>query len=161
MKTITEHLKDSKSLYSVLDKVTGCSKERKIPTNKSNIEIAEELATFYTEKISRIRENISTPKESMNSSLVPCSNATITNSFNNFFKITETEFDTILSQMNNKTSNSDPVPTSIIKQSSNIIKAIILHIINNSLQNHVFPDALKNDLITPVIKDEKKRCGRF
>ena len=67
----------------------------------------------------------------------------------------------ILSSMQNKTSKLDPIPTSVIKQSADLLQHILMHIINSSLQQTYFPNELKNAIVTPVIKDESKKTDDF
>lgn len=148
----------SKDLYGVLGKITGRCKEKTIPTNADNKTIAEEMGKYYTEKIVNIRNNIKAKNSStLHSEFIP----KVKEGFYAFTPINSEQLMKIISTMKNKTCRSDPMPTSLVKSCMSLLQHILLHIINISLSNNVFPHQLKTALVTPIIKDENKNAEDF
>ena len=123
------------------------------------MEIAEDMATYYTSKISKIREKIT--NEIGHRAEVPTSSRKDLHKFTKFSPISREELQRTLSSMNNKTSRTDPIPTSTIRQSLYLLAPILLQIINLSISQNIFPDDLKNALITPILKSETKDPDEF
>ena len=63
--------------------------------------------------------------------------------------------------MKNKSSRAAPISTAVVQQNIDLLAPILLHIINLSLTNNLFPEELKNLLITPIIKNETKNQDEF
>jgi hypothetical protein len=149
----------------VLKKLTGTGNEKIVPTFKSKVDIAEDMAVFYTNKIDRIRHGIVNElphgQESDNIPVTVNSSYSDVNDFQIFSTINVDELKKIVSAMKNKTSRADPISTSIVRQSIDLLAPILLHIINSSLTKNVFPEQLKTALITPIIKDEAKNPDEF
>ena len=162
---LTHNNKDSKQLFSVLKKLTGTVKEKIIPTSKSKVDTAEDMAVFYTKKISKIRQVITNELQNGQESyktILPITGARLDeNSFNMFSMININELKKILSEMKNKSSRADPISTSIVQGSIDLLAPILLHIINSALKQQCFPEELKKALITPIIKNEMKNPEDF
>ena len=150
-KKITTCNKDSKQLSKVLRKITGSTAEKFIPTNDENSVTCEKMADFYVKKISDIRnEMINDGDFNMNR---PVCKGGFLNKFNT---IDSNQLRKIIISTKNKTCQSDPIPTKFVKKSLNHLIPIFLHIINSSIQEKIFPDLLKNAILTPIIKDPSK-----
>ena len=144
----------------MLKKLTGCTREKVIPTFHNEKTIAEEMADFYTEKITRIRDEVQS--NSTNYISHPSrGRLQIGKEFAMFQAISMENLKEIMSTMKSKTSRSDPIPTSIVKQGMALLQHVLLHIINSCLEQNYFPDLLKKALVTPVIKDESKNADDF
>ena len=50
----------------------------------------------------------------------------------------------------------DPIPTTVIKKCIDHLLPILVHIINASIINSVFPNDFKKAIVTPIIKDATK-----
>lgn len=160
LESIKENISNSKNLFGILRNLTGTKKEKTFPTSKGQDLVAEDMADFYNEKISKIRNDITDNASQHRSKST--SNYTINDfSFTKFTAITIEELEKCVSEMKNKTSQSDPAPTWLVKKSMELLKHILLHIVNSSLRENIFPEELKNALITPVIKDERKSSEEY
>ena len=129
-----------------------------IPSYESEDVVAEEMSSFYLNKISKIRQDIENTTFSHHTTKILSTKknkAHVSNhlNFTNFEKINEQDLKSMLTTMNNKVCKLDPAPTSLIKQCFAHLSPIILHIINKSFKENKFPDLLKHALVTPVIKD--------
>ena len=157
---IQKNLSNSRNLYAVLRKVTGCCKEKCIPTGRSKKVIADEMANFYSEKISKIREEVQTSSASQEYSRNTISSQNL-RIFEKFSQVNESELRKCISEIKSKTCKADPIPTSLVKENLDILMPILLHIINSCIQQRIFPDQLKNGLVTPIIKDNRKCTDDF
>ena len=156
---LTENITDSKQMFKVLKRLTGTRKAKTLPTSK-NKDVAEEMASFYTKKISNIRDAIMTEQYHDDTEPVTLASPDA-NKFTMFQPIDRNELKQIMFSMKSKTSRADPVETSVVKQSFDILAPVLLHIINSCISQNCFPDSLKKALITPIIKDETKNCEEF
>ena len=71
---------------------------------------------------------------------------------NNFEPVDENEICKIISRLANKSCSLDILPTWMVKQCTNIIVPKLTYIVNLSLSTGVFPDVLKQAVITPILK---------
>jgi hypothetical protein len=71
-----------------------------------------------------------------------------------FSNIDTLELKEVLSDINKKECEQDPIPLKLLMQCIEEVETIILFIVNSSLSSGKFPTALKNALVRPVIKDE-------
>ena len=69
-----EFRNDPKSLFKVLNEITGKQKESVVPMNEDNQETAEKMSNFYIEKVIKIREEISKQQNSKSSKVVELQN---------------------------------------------------------------------------------------
>ena len=60
--------------------------------------------------------------------------------------------------MTNKATQSTYIPTKLIKENSDIFGNVIFGNYNNCISYSIFPNSLKNAIITPVHKKGTKTC---
>ena len=99
-KKISTSMKDPKSLFRTLNTVSGRIKKNTLPTFDSDINVAEELSKYYTNKIADIRRTI-TNNNLTNQYLEPepISGPDEPNIFNQFQTITLTDLNKIIKSM--------------------------------------------------------------
>ena len=162
---ITESLSNSRNLYRVLGNLTGNTKSKSLPNKEEGGKaVAEMMSDFYIDKINNIRKQIDVHNiQERKSELHKCDDTNLPekNHFTTFSQITYSDLKEIMLGAKSKTCKLDPIPTTIVKQSFHLLYPILLRIINFSLQNNIFPDLLKNALVTPVIKSESKDPEAF
>ena len=134
---LTEHSSDARELFSLLRKLTGAEKDKVYPSNNNKEVTAEQMANFYTNKIINIRKNIM--DENNNVSVETNSVCNIEPVFTEFTPINHEDLKRILSSMKNKTSREDPIPTSAVRQSFDLLSFILVHIINLAISQGTFP----------------------
>ena len=150
--------RDPRSMYKILDKLIGKEQDDILPDNAVNDPrcVAESFVTFFANKIDDIREDI---KSTSNLECdLDAHNAKYSSNadnilFQKFHTITEEELLQLVNDMNNKSCQLDPLPTSIAKKCIGSLKKILVHIINTSLTNSDVPSVLKHATIRPTIKD--------
>ena len=69
-----------------------------------------------------------------------------------FSPATEDEIKRIIINSSNATSDSDPIPTHIVKQCIEVLLTPITNIVNNSLQTGIFPKDYKKAIVIPLLK---------
>ena len=150
-------IRKPKQLFKTLGKLTGNVQENTLPTFDTSVTVANQMAQFYTDKITTIRKNLCSghktcyKKQSNESTVI----------FDKFSIIDMDELKQVIALMNSKTCKLDPAPTSIIMKIELLLYPIILHIVNTMLETGVFPDDLKHALVTPIIKDLNKNCNEL
>ena len=77
------------------------------------------------------------------------------NNLSSFLPISEEYLTNMIKRNNNKYSSVDNIPSKILRDIQTICKNQLLNIINCSLVEGIFPDALKITHVTPTIKDKK------
>ena len=76
--------------------------------------------------------------------------------FHNFTPFSNSQVIEIIKTMNNKTSKLDPLPHLIFNECVDILISPIVTIINKSLSSGIFPESLKQAVITPILKSKDK-----
>ena len=78
-----------------------------------------------------------------------------------FETISDTDLKKILSDLNKKECEEDPIPLKLLMQCFDEVKPIVSFIINDSLVTGIFPSVLKSALVRPAIKDDKGDVNSF
>ncbi len=110
--------------------------------------IAEDFATFFTEKTRTISNQFSPPHTQ---DLQPTTSTAQTPIFS-FCPLTEAEVSKLLLSSHPKTCPLDPIPTHLLQAISPTLLPALTHIINTSLLTGTFPTAFKRAQVTPLLK---------
>ena len=143
---VTEAGKDKKKLFSLIDTMTGRKKPNPLPPSMSNEELAQEFATFFINKIRKIRDALDTcpkfkPTQHNNSK-----------SFLNFTKLAEGGVETIIMSMATKSCKLDVLPTKLLKDIITPLLLLLTKIINLLLTEGLFVEEWKVAIICPLLK---------
>ena len=118
------------------------------------------LMKWHLEKINKIRKQLDTNEKDMNTG-EENSDMSNTKYLEKFQPITSNELKSIICSMKTKTCKLDPIPTQFVKKFMQYLLPIILHVINSSIHNKVFPNILKKAIVTPLIKDKSKSHDEY
>ena len=151
-KKIDECAGNPKQFHKILGKLTGYTKERSLPHCDNTNTLAEEFSTYFSEKVTKIRQSISSNVSTEQRRRFTTANST----FQCFEEIDLQELIKVASQMNSKTCDLDPVPTIVVKKYMTLLAPVILRIINLSITTCTFPSSLKHAIVTPVAKSSVK-----
>ncbi len=110
--------------------------------------IAEDFATFFTEKTRTISNQFSPPHTQ---DLQPTTSTAQTPIFS-FCPLTEAEVSKLLLSSHPTTCPLDPIPTHLLQAISPTLLPALTHIINTSLLTGTFPRALKQARVSPLLK---------
>ena len=142
---------NKKETYSIVNQLLNKDlKKGIIPDTKPANELCDEMQKYFQEKVDNIySEMISTHDTDQREAL-----AFVGCKLSQFQPISDKELAEILSEVNKKECEADPIPIKLLFQVINEVTPIIKFIVNDSLKRGVFPEPLKNALVRPVIKDE-------
>ena len=145
-KLIFDNSHDSKKLWRELHKVLHRSHGTTLPSCESSKSLADRFATFFSNKIMKIRESFSS-SESSNTVHPPFDPPKLTV----FTQVTQDEIAKIISKSPTKSCLLDPLPTFLIKECMDIILPLITKLVICSLSEGLVPDGFKK-AVTPLIK---------
>ena len=137
---------DSKKLFSLITNLTNKPEPQKWPTHNTKEELAEDFATFFQNKILKIRElfNGTEQYEATTDQSVPL--------LRRFAPLTEKQVSLIIKQMKSKTCELDDIPTKILKKILPTVCPLITRIVNTSLTTGGFSTKWKTAVVRPLIK---------
>ena len=127
-------------------KVLHRTSETVLPAHSSDKSLADMFASFFSNKISKIRDTFSTSGSFNDApdSLPPA--------FNAFMPVTEDEVYKCISESPTKSCSLDPIPTFLLKDCLDILLSSITKLVNHSLIEGSFSNSFKKAVVTPLIK---------
>ena len=127
-------------------KVLHRTSETVLPAHSSDKSLADMFASFFSNKISKIRDtfSISGSFNDAPDSLPPA--------FNALMPVTEDEVYKCISESPTKSCSLDPIPTFLLKDCLDILLSSITKLVNHSLIEGSFPNSFKKAVVTPLIK---------
>ena len=135
-----------KILFSLINTMPGSRKSNPLPPSTSDEELAEEFATFFMNKIKKIRDALDThPK-------FKPSQQNTSKSFDNFNRLPEDEVEKITMSMPSISCKLDVLPTKVLKEIIKILFPLLTKIINLSLSEGLFVKEWKVAIICPLHK---------
>lgn len=144
---------DQKNLFSWANKLLHISKTSPLPTDVSDKCLSDKMATFFKNKIDKIREELEVLKQSSEPNALEESHTLSANQLLTFFEtVSETEIQKIIMSSASKSSCLDPLPTSLLKECLHELLPTITNIINKSLTSSTVPDIMKKAAILPILK---------
>ena len=148
---INDNKDDPKGLFKTINKALNRRGETSYPPHTSEKELADNFSRFFNNKISNIRENLDSQKNTVNDQY-KTENAKFTVPFNEFKALNEDEVRELVKKSPNKYCELDPLPTWILRDCLEEILPILTKIINLSLQLGDMPTSLKHAIIKPLLK---------
>ena len=137
--------RDTKKLYKIINNITGTKEDNPMPPGDSDMEIAQSFAEYFVEKIDKIRDKFEyVPPYSPPVEDIP--------KFSKFTPLTEEETRKLVSSLQNKSCEIDPVPAKVFQMLQNELIPIYTRIINLSLEQGEFAQDWKNCSVKPLIK---------
>ena len=148
---------DTKMLYKKLNRLLGKAGIN-LPAHKDAKKLANDFGNFFSDKVVKIREGISTidTDDTLWDSLENASNDN-ENGKGNLDRFEELSLDQVgelVLNMSDKFCDLDPIPTFLLKECLEELGPIIQFIINQSIRQARFPSQLKTALIKPNLKEE-------
>jgi len=121
-----------------------------LPSFSSATSLANSFASFFIDSVSKL--HLSLTSSSPTASPHSPSPSTLPPDFSIFQPASEAEISKTLPGCHNKQSDSDPIPTCLLKQCSSILVPTITNIINLSLSSGEFHPIFKQSVISPLLK---------
>ena len=148
---------NKKVTYKIVNQLMDRDLSKNIrPSHKPDSIICEEMKTYFKEKVEKIYSDIE--NEAMDCKNIPTQELTPQykgEKWEKFELIDEEMLRSVLSDLNTKECEADPIPVKLLLQCIDEVKTILLFIINQSLQTGIFPSAAKSAIVRPAVKDYK------
>ena len=143
---ITANNKDPTKLWQSLRKVRHCPCETVLLAHSSEKSLADTFASFFTNKISKIRDTFST-SGSFNDApdMVPAA-------INTVKPVTENEVSKCINESSTKSCLLDPIPTFLLKDCLDILLLSITKLVNYPLIEGSFQSTLKKAIASHSLK---------
>ncbi len=148
-KLIEDNSEDPKTLFKVINKAIHRKQDNPMPQGKTNQELADEFADFFTDKIANIRTKI---EQDPLSNTPQVEQKRYKTELRNFNLLTEENVRKLLMKSSNKHCELDPIPTTLLKLCIEDLLPLITKIINLSLTLGDMPHILKDAIIKPLLK---------
>jgi exonuclease III len=145
---------DTKALYKKVYRLTGDSTQER-PYGKDTTKLAESFKNFFAGKVNDIRSGIEEESRHLVRELLDEGDRESVYTgpeFGKFDCITSEHLLQAISKMSNKFCCLDPIPTFLLKECSQELAPILLHIVNCSMIQGEFPSEMKNAVVKPTIK---------
>ena len=120
-----------------------------LPSHNSEKYLTERFSDHFINKITNLRENLA---KCPSPSQAEINTKSCTSFFFEFNEITMETARTVIERSPSKSCLSHPMPTKTLQSCLNELLPVITTFVNSSLQEGVFPDALKEGLLHPKIK---------
>ena len=117
--------------------------------------LGDEFATSFTAKIDTLHNDLLVKKKALNDSAKCVTDEVLTMSSTKFSTFTEMKLDDIrelAATVFSKSCVLDPLPSSIIKQCTDVLLPTITNIVNLSLREGWMPTCLKSAVLSPLLK---------
>ena len=142
---------NTKDMYATINDLLNKT-QKVLPTlDCSHQALANEFLSFFIEKVDKIRNNVkpgTRVDEEVKMIEVNVNNCCM----DTFAPLTESDVEKIIKRFPSKSCHLDTLPTWLVKDNLVILLPIFTRIVNCSLMSGIFPNALKQSIITPVIK---------
>ena len=149
---------DPKNLHRVLGELMGNKPQKIFPTKLSEEVVAENMGSFYIEKVQKIRQNIILENngnvEDNESKMFDqeIKQNVIKSKLKSFENISLDGIRQIVLGLKKKYCSLDPCPADVLMQLVDVLCPMYLEFVNKCITEAIFPDQLKYAMITPVIK---------
>ena len=136
-----------KDMYATINGLLNKS-TRILPIRDSNMELADNLLSFFINKIEKIRSNVCSQMLPLVTEPLPTNSEF---SMSGFEQFTSEEVKQIIMRFPSKSCSLDSLPSWLVKENIPILLPVITTIVNASLSTGIFPSNLKHSIIAPVI----------
>ena len=146
---LSSNLTNPKKLWNTINKLLHRIAKPSFPSSFNLDSLPQSFATFFSDKIHKLRSSILSGTTTSSPHLPPVSKPP---DLSFFHPATIAEVSTLLSSSPDTSCDLDPIPTSLLKQCKSVLLPTITNIINLSLSTGVFPDQFKNCSVHPLLK---------
>ena len=152
---------DKKKTYQLVNDLMDRESHRNChPNDKPSHIVASEMQKFFEDKVKNIYTEIKRSYPRI-SKVNDNSSDFRGEHFTEFSSIDETQLTSIISELNKKNCELDPLPIKLFLECLDVMKPILLFIVNDSLKTGIFPEDLKHALVKPSIKDQSKDINEY
>ena len=145
-KKINESKNNMKQLFHLVNNITMSKTPNPIPEGKTDAQLAGEFASFFLNKIKKIRFQFQNTDQ-----YIPEVNDSVPR-LHELLPLTDEEIEKEICSMNNKACELDAIPTYLIKDILPAVLKTITQIANMSPTTSTFPLDWKTAIVRPLIK---------
>lgn len=145
---VNDNAHDPKLLFKTLDNLLHSTKDRPLPMHTSASELACEFATYFDEKVTRVKGQLGLAVDLSQLDDSP----KYTTELTRLQEVSLEEISKLIRESPSKTCDLDPVPTWLIKKCCAELAPVITCIVNMSFNNAMVPSSFKHAIILPVLK---------
>jgi hypothetical protein len=138
-----------RQLWNTVNKLLHHTSVSILPSSNSNSALSQSFATFFSDKIHKLHTTLLFNLDRVSPHLPP---PVAPSKYSSFTPVTIDEVSNLLSQSPDTNCDSDPIPTSLLKQCSSVLLPTITQIINLSLSTGIFPHQFKGSSVHPHLK---------
>ena len=145
---IAENSSNQKVLFNTVDKLLYRKSEKRYPTETMPIQLVNNFANFFHDKITTIRKELSddaSPANNLWSDERHCDTE-----LTQFEIMNDSQVEHFLDKI--KSCQLDPIPASILNKCKVTLLPIFTKIVNLSLQTAIMPTQLKTAMVKPKLK---------
>ena len=138
-------------LFKTVNELFNKTKSSSMPTSSTDAEISEDFARFFTHKVDKIQDTL----KELRAGTEPFPemiHQNLSTTFPFFNAVTVDEIEKIIKTSPVKSSNLDPIPTTLLKNCLHLLLPSKTSIINLSLSSATVPSVFKHAAITPILK---------
>ena len=145
---------DSKGTWKVINHLLNKNKEKLLPDYCSKLQLADDFEFYFKNKIDKLSKEIKSNGNysNYNSTIVPKKVDAESITFSKFELVSSEELKVVFKSIKNKYSSVDDTPTILFQPILNSSLKFILEIVNQSLKEGIFPQALKTSHVLPIAK---------
>ena len=149
---IQDNSSSQRQLFSTAKKLLSNGDNRAVyPPVDDNIKLANQLGTFFIQKIETIGFNLDNMAQGLPT--LPDDHAPVSPPpFSKFSPLTEEKVSKLINSSTKKSCTLDPMPTSLVIDCIDVLLPIITKMINLSLESGLFADDWKCALVLPLLK---------
>jgi len=159
---ISSNISQSKNLWRSVNKTLHRQSAALFPTLFPATSLPSMFATFFSDKIHKLRYNLlSDPSHIRSPHVTPQQLPTMISQFDT---VTPEEIHKLISESSDTFCDLDPIPTCLLKKCTSVLVPTITKIINLSLSTGVCPDHFKSSLVLPHLKKanlDKEELGNY
>ena len=149
---IAENKGNQKVLFQTIDQLLERKQEPRFPSSTWSEQLANEFATFFHEKISKMRCSLSHDSESIINALPDlfCCKSELTD----FCTVNPNDIRKYLVSSGVKTCDLDPLPSILLRECLDTLLPVITRIVNLSLTTGNVPRHFKEAMVRPKLKKD-------
>ena len=146
---IADNITNPRHLWKTINNLLHRSAIPSLPNLPSVTSIAQQFATFFSEKVTKLNTSIPPVNQSPHFPQPPRTSPKLAG-----FRLTDiSEITKLVLQSPTKQCELDPIRTFLLKESISVLAPTITEIVNLSLSSGIFPSSFKLSLVNPLLKN--------
>ena len=150
---------DQRKLFSAANKLLGMKKDELFAEHLDKTVVANDIGRYFVRKVESIRSEIEAkPISQSERDLVPPDKPVVNKNakLRSFRKLSEQEIYDLIQKSAKKSCALDPLPTTLVCDSLEVLLPVITKLVNASLTTAHFPTEWKEAIVNPLLKKSAK-----